>query len=98
MNREKRVVQVKEFRFDGARNFIRVGDLIKVTAKPPVDKKGFDAIVRRIDADEQGNIVQVEVIPKTGKSSNIGKIRTITPERIERKAQTKNGVRKQVAR
>lgn len=89
------MVKVEEYRPEGTRNFIRVGDRVQVI-KGGVDKRGFEAIVRSIDADEDGTIRQVEVIPRTGKYA--GKIRTLPVERVERKAQTKNGKRIEVKR
>lgn len=72
---------VKEWRL--GRNFIRVGDVVKVL--PPPDRKGtsFEAIVREI-AVEGGEVKHVEVLG--GKKGRLA-IRFVTLDRIKRVAQ-----------
>lgn len=74
---------VKEWRL--GRNFIRVGDVVKVL--PPPDRKGtsFEAIVREI-AVEGGEVKHVEVLG--GKKGRLA-IRFVTLDRIKRVAQVR---------
>lgn len=83
-------MQVEQFKPEGTRNFVRLGDRVKVL-KGGADKTSFQAKVTRIDTDADGTIASVEVSPLTGK--HVGRIRVIRPERIERKSQTRNGRR-----
>lgn len=67
------------------RNFIRVGDVVKVL--PPPDRKGtsFEAIVREI-AVEGGEVKHVEVLG--GKKGRLA-TRFVTIDRIKRVAQVR---------
>lgn len=74
---------VTEYR-DG-RNFVRVGDLVKVAPSRPGRRNGFVSRVRRIHFDEATlQPTGVDVVDGTGA------IRTVRPERITRKRQPKD--------
>lgn len=75
---------IEEYRV--GRNFIRVGDVVRAKPSRPGKHDGFDSRVRRILADAEGHPTGVEV-----KDPRNGAVRTLRPERIERKAQTRNG-------
>lgn len=73
------------------RNFIRVGDAVKAK---PFGRKTFGlAKVTRIDIDDQGEVVGVEV-----KDERSTSVRTVTPDRIKRIALTKSGAKREVLR
>lgn len=72
--------EVTEYRV--GRNFIRVGDTVKVKSRPG-KRDAHLARVRRIITVE-GEVVEIEVVGPKG-------FRTFLPERIERVAQTKGG-------
>jgi hypothetical protein len=89
----RRVLKVSEYR--RGRNFIRVGDVVRVKALPG-RRNGFEAKVRAITVDERnGEPVEVEVF---GGARGQGMIRTFRAERIERVAQTRRGERRERAR
>ncbi len=78
--------KVSEFRW--GRNFIRVGDVVRVKALPG-KRNGFEAKVRGIAVDAQtGEPFEVEVF---GGAHGRGMIRTLRVDRIERVAQTRRG-------
>lgn len=83
------MVEVSEYRV--GRNFIRLGDKVKVKPSRPGKRDGCVARVRRIKAEEGegGAVREVEVAPLTGKY--LGSVRTFLPDRIERMSQTKGG-------
>ena len=70
------------------RNFVRIGDLVRVT-KGGADKQGFDAKVHRINLRSDG-AVELDVLYTRG-HRRAGTLRTLPLDRIKRKAQTKNG-------
>jgi sRNA-binding protein len=71
--------EVTEYRHN--RNWVRLGDTVKVK---PVGRQSFIATVLRIQ--QEGERIEVEV-----RDPYNGAIRTVTPERITRKAQSKAG-------
>lgn len=76
--------EITEYRV--GRNFIRVGDRVHVKPSRPGKKDGFDSKVKRILANPDGSPQALELTdPRNGAT------RTLRPERIERKRQTKNG-------
>lgn len=83
----------------GTRNFIRVGDRVRFTTP---GKWPTEAVVRRIVADDDGRVTEVDVIVcrqtlKGRAQSAAGRSRTLRPERIERVAQTRDGRRREPA-
>jgi hypothetical protein len=85
--------KVSEYR--QGRNFIRVGDVVRVKALPG-KRNGFEAKVRAIAVDEHtGEPVEVEVF---GGTRGRAMVRTFRPERIERVAQTRRGERREPVR
>ncbi len=87
------MVKVSEYR--QGRNFIRVGDVVRVKALPG-KRNGFEAKVRVITVDEQtGEPVEVEVF---GGYRGRRMFRTFRPDRIGRVAQTRRGERREAAR
>lgn len=76
-------IEVDEVRH-GGRNFIRVGDTVKVSGDP--GKRGFEATVRKIVVDDQGAVRWFEVY---GGSGGRASMRVLRPERIKRMAQSK---------
>lgn len=87
------MLKVQQYR--SGRNFIRVGDTVKV--KPaPGKRNGFKAVVRAIKVDEDtGAVGEVEVF---GGSAGRAMARTFRADRIERVAQTRRGERMAKAR
>ncbi len=84
----RRRVMRKVSEFRRGRNFIRVGDVVRVKALPG-KRNGFEAKVRGIAVDGQtGEPVEVEVF---GGARGRGMIRTLRADRIERVAQTRRG-------
>lgn len=82
--------KINEWRPEGARNFIRVGDVVKVLPSSPGKSDGFEARVREIAVDEAGEVRHLEVI---GGSRGKVAVRFIKPERIARVAQLRtNGL------
>ncbi len=71
--------EISEYRHN--RNWVRKGDTVKVK---PAGRTSFTATVLRIQSD--GDRIEVEV-----RDPYNGAIRTVTPERITRKAQSKAG-------
>lgn len=65
------------------RNWVRVGDRVKCR---PLSGGRFEAKVRKILADEEGVIREVEVVGGRGGRSHI---RTFRPDRITRMAQSR---------
>ncbi|HSH59108.1 MAG TPA: hypothetical protein VK988_05595 [Acidimicrobiales bacterium] len=91
--RRRRKLKVSEYR--RGRNFIRVGDVVRVKALPG-NRNGFEAKVRAITIDERtGEPVEVEVF---GGARGQGMVRTFRAERIERMAQMRRGERRERAR
>ena len=87
------LTKISEYR--RGRNFIRVGDVVRVRPDPG-RRNGFMAKVRAIFVDERTDeIAQVEVF---GGRAGRAMVRTFCPERIERVAQTRNGKRRERAR
>ena len=90
MKSRRGMLAVDEYR--RGRNFIRVGDVVRVTATPG-KRNGFLATVRAIFLDEQTyDVSEVEVF---GGPPGRAMVRTFRPERIQRRAQTRNGERRQ---
>jgi hypothetical protein len=91
--RRRGMVKVSEYR--QGRNFIRVGDVVRVKALPG-KRNGFEAKVRAITVDEHtGEPVEVEVF---GGARGRAMVRTFRPDRIERVAQTRRGERREPVR
>lgn len=84
-------VTITEVRF--GRNFIRLGDIVRVKPSRKGKKDGFDARVSRLLTNEAGQLIEVEVVEPMGAFSgkSFGRLRSFRPDRIERKSQTKNG-------
>ena len=83
------IVKVQQYR--AGRNFIRVGDAVKVKATPG-RRNGFKAVVRAIRVDEgTQEVAEVEVY---GGPPGHAMARTFRRDRIERVAQSRNGNRK----
>lgn len=78
--------ELTEFRPAGSRNFIRVGDVVAVAPSAPKRRDGFDAKVVRFDTDSSGAVVAVQVVGPRG-------FRTVRPERVRRRQQTRGGER-----
>lgn len=74
------------------RNYIRVGDIVRVRPSRPRRRDGFEAKVAAIRADEAGDVQEVDV---HGDGSVNWATRTIRPERIERVAQVRGGERRE---
>ncbi|MBV8979963.1 MAG: hypothetical protein JO086_03595 [Acidimicrobiia bacterium] len=84
-------VTVREFRH-GGRNFIRVGDVVHVRPKKPGGRDGFNGRVRRIvAARDTGAVKEVDLVVLDGRHQ--GALRVLRPDRLERRAQTRNGER-----
>lgn len=87
------MVKVQQYR--AGRNFIRVGDVVKVKATPH-RRNGFKAVVRAIRVDEKTQeVAEVEVY---GGPPGHAMARTFRRDRIERVAQSRNGNRKDQSR
>lgn len=81
--RRRRMLKVSEYR--RGRNFIRVGDVVRVKALPG-KRNGFEAKVRAVKIDERsGEVVEVQVF---GGARGQGMIRIFRPERIQRRSQS----------
>jgi len=81
------VMKLNEYRPEGTRNFVRLGDVVKVLPAPGLKATSFEAIVRGIEADDEtGEIKVIEVLG--GKK---GRLMThhVRPERIKRVAQVR---------
>jgi hypothetical protein len=76
--------QLTEYR--AGRNFIRLGDIVKVTT--PEKGSKLTGRVTRIDGDTDGNVTAVHYLVVGGRDSQIGKSRATTADRIERVAQS----------
>ena len=88
-DKRMRMLKVSEYR--RGRNFIRVGDVVRVKVLAG-KRNGFEANVRAITVDERtGEPVEVEVF---GGARGRGMIRTFRADRIERVAQTRRGERR----
>ena len=86
-------MKLKEYRPEGNRNFVRLGDVVKVLPAPGIKGTSFEAIVRGIEADDDtGQVKVVEVLG--GKK---GRLMThhVRPERIKRVAQVRGGERRE---
>lgn len=84
------MVKVEKYRV--GRNFIRVGDVVRVRAAPG-KRNGFKATVRAIKIDERtGQVGEVEVF---GGPAGRAMVRTFRRDRIERVAQSRNGERRE---
>lgn len=87
------MVNVEKYRV--GRNFIRVGDVVRVKAAPG-KRNGFTATVRSIKMDERTRQVgEVEVF---GGPPRRAMVRTFRRDRIERMAQSRNGQRRDLLR
>lgn len=92
-------MELAEFRAEGTRNFIRVGDRARLL--PGIgNKQSVEVMIRKIIQTASG--IEVEVcyaaIRSTGHTQNQrGKVRTVMADRLERMAQTKDGKRRVVA-
>lgn len=81
------MMRLQEWRPEGSRNFIRVGDVVKVLPSPNLKATSFEAIVRGIEADDEtGEAKVIEVLG--GKKGRL-MTRFVTPDRIKRVAQTR---------
>jgi hypothetical protein len=78
--------QLTEYR--AGRNFIRLGDIVKVTT--PEKGSKLTGRVSRIDGDSDGTVTAVHYVVVKGRPNQIGKSRVSLPDAIERVAQTKN--------
>jgi hypothetical protein len=76
--REK-LIDVHQYR--PGRNFIRVGDPVRVILPR---RQSFDATIHRMRANSQGEVVQVDVVGC--KNGRCRAIRIFTPDRIARRA------------
>ncbi len=83
-------MEVPEYR--KGRNFIRVGDAVKVTPSRKGKKDGFLGTVRAIHAAAVGpsgpQVVRVDVFGGPGK--RVPALRSLTPDRLQRVAQSRN--------
>lgn len=75
-------IEVDEVRH-GGRNFIRVGDIVKVS---PPRKRSFEATVRKIVVDNENQVRWFEVYGGAGGHRSV---RCVRPELVSRKAQAK---------
>lgn len=66
------------------RNWIRVGDRVRIAPLVKGKHGGFDSVIHRIHADEDGLPTGVDVT-----DPHTGAVRTIRPDRITRKRQPK---------
>lgn len=74
------------------RNFVRVGDIVKVAARPG-KRDGFEAKVEAIVLDDETGAVRwLEV--RGGRAGRY-QFHAVRPERISRVAQTKGGERRE---
>jgi hypothetical protein len=71
----------------GGRNMIRQGDIVRVRPSRPGARDGFNATFRTATVDDDGNVVDIEVY---GGHGGRAAIRTLRPERIQRRAQTRH--------
>jgi hypothetical protein len=69
------------------RNFIRIGDIVRVRPRA-ARRDGFEVKVRAVLPDESGELAEIEVF---GGPGGCHAIRTVRPERIERRAWTRHG-------
>jgi hypothetical protein len=83
-------IKVQEYRPDGARNYIRVGDTVRV-ASSPGRRDGHLGRIHEIVTDGDGEVIDITVVGDTG-------FRTYLPHRIQRIAQTKGGERRECVR
>lgn len=81
------VAEVLEYRPDGSRNFVRRGDVVHVRPSRPGRHDGFDSKILRIRGTLT-NVTGVDV-----RDPRTGGLRTVLPDRIERRAQTRGGGR-----
>lgn len=81
-----KLVPVEEYRPD--RNFIRLGDTVKCK---PLSGRSFRAKVLRIMADDEGTVIEIEVV----RMGDRVQFRTFRPERITRLVQTKTRAAKE---
>ena len=83
---------ITEYRPDGTRNLIRVGDIVAVT--PPEKAARFLGKITRIIADDEGRAIEVDVIVRTkmngDRHKRHGQLRTVRLSQIERVAQTRH--------
>lgn len=71
------------------RNFIRLGDYVGITPSKPKKRDGFIGIVKRIDCNDAGDIIGVNVTTMlnakgTGRHPKAGVGRAFTTDRIVR--------------
>lgn len=76
--------------FRHGRNFVRVGDVVHVKPSRPGRRDGFDAHVISIRARDIGGVPNV-VTGVDVVDPYSGGVRTVTVDRVERKAQTRGG-------
>lgn len=69
-------------KFRVGRNFVHVGDVIRVKPSKPRKRDGFDTSVRRITGNGHGLAVSVEVVDPNGR------LREVYVDRVERRDQT----------
>lgn len=74
------------------RNYIRVGDIVKVAPSAPKKRDGFEARVIGIEADEDGNPVVLQLV---GGCRGRVQTRFIRPDRIARVAQVRGGEKRE---
>jgi hypothetical protein len=76
---------VEEIRL--GRNFVRAGDVVRVTASREGKRDGFRAIFRHAVLDDDGQVKHVEVYGAPGQRAKA--FRTFTLDRIQRVAQSR---------
>jgi hypothetical protein len=87
------MMRLQEWRPEGARNFIRVGDIVKVLPAPDLKGTSFEAVVKAIEVDDAtGEVRHVEVFG--GKRGRL-QFHAVRPDRIRRVAQTRGGERRE---
>ena len=83
-----------EYRPAGTRNFVRVGDVVRV--RPPIGQS-LTGRVTRLDADPAtGAVVAVHYLVVGGPDSQVGKSRVTTPDHVARKDQKRNAALREV--
>lgn len=82
-----RIVGPPPMSFKIGRNYVRIGDRVHVRRSREGRRDGFDTVVVAI-TEQGGEVISIDCRDKRNN------LRTIPVERVERKAQTRNGVRK----
>lgn len=79
-------MKLNEWRPEGARNFVRPGDVVKVLPAPGRKGTSFEARVQAIEATDDGTVKWFEVLG--GKKGNV-QFHAVTADRIRRVEQTR---------